>query len=333
MTELKPLTPQDAAFLPIEYDLTEQRLAELAKEYDPTLIPEASEKGDEGYLIVHAKVMDIVKVRTNVEKKRVTLKSDALAWGKKVDGEAKRLTKIVEDLEAPWRQVKTDLDEAQAIEEARALIAETQRLAKIEQRIIDIRLLGDGLINADAVTIQKRIDTLDNMVVSVALFAEFQEAAKLTGDITRKSLQMALDERATFEANEAKLAESRKAFEAEKAQMAEDRKKFEAEQAAVRASTDAAKAAEEKEAQRQADEIREREEASVKQGAAIKNKAYLKERLPEDKLVREYADRLAEVARSVPALGDEALCDLVTGKQNILMQVIDGLKANTQGKK
>ena len=107
----KELTHTDPEFLPVQYDMTEIQIAKLVKEYDPKTIPEASVKGDDGYLVIHDKTMAITKVRTHIDRIRKILKADSLAWGKKVDGEAKRLTAIVETLEAPWRKVKNDLDE------------------------------------------------------------------------------------------------------------------------------------------------------------------------------------------------------------------------------
>jgi hypothetical protein len=188
-----------------------------------------------------------------------------------------------------------------------------KRQDEIEGRINGIRELAEGLLGSDAAAIQKRIDTLDTMVVSVALFAEFQEAAKLTGDIVRKSLLAARDERTTFEANEAQLVESRKAFEAEKAQMAEDRKKFEAEQAAVRASTDAAKAAEEQEAQRKADVKAAAQRSADNAEDTKKRKAYLKKRLPQSKLVEEWAGMFLNSLESQPEIEDGFLTGAMIG--------------------
>ena len=188
------MTHDDPMFLPTQYGLTEQQLNQLAEDYDRKLIPDATAVGDEGYTQIHNKVMSIVKVRTNIDKIRKGLKEDSLKWGKKVDGEAKRLTQIVEDLEAPWRQVKLGLEEAERKASKEKIATELARQAKIEEHIARIRAMSEGLINADAATIQSRIDKLGSMVVSVTLFAEYQEAAKLTGDIVMKALVVARDE-------------------------------------------------------------------------------------------------------------------------------------------
>ena len=96
------LTHADPEFLPVQYDMTAARIKQLTKAYSPKSIPKASAKGDDGYLVIHEKVMAIIKVRTSIDKVRKSLKADALTWSKKVDGEARRLTAIVEAL---WRML------------------------------------------------------------------------------------------------------------------------------------------------------------------------------------------------------------------------------------
>ena len=89
--ESKALTPNDPEFLPVQFDLTEAQMNQLAVDYDPGTIPKALEVGDEDYLFIHNKVMAIVKVRTGTDKVRVKLKADSLAWGRSVDAYAKGL--------------------------------------------------------------------------------------------------------------------------------------------------------------------------------------------------------------------------------------------------
>ena len=66
----KELQREDPNFLPTVYGLNKSKLAKLKKEYDIKLMPESTIKGDEGYEIIHKQAMAIVKVRTNIEKKK-----------------------------------------------------------------------------------------------------------------------------------------------------------------------------------------------------------------------------------------------------------------------
>jgi len=328
----KELAHDDPQFLPVQYNLTEKQLNQLAIDYDPALIPEAKEVGDEGYQQVHTKVMSIIKVRTNIDKVRKGLKEDSLKWGRKVDGEAKRLTQIVEDLEKPWRKVKMDLEEAERLKAEAELKAEQDRMKAIEEAIAAIRALAEGLINADSATIQLRIDAIKAAVVTEDKYGEYVEAAKVTGDIVLKSLETALEERTQFEQDEAELKEQREKFELEKAALKKEQKKVFDEKMAIRASEDAAKAAEEAEAQRKQDVKDALQRKTDKAQAALKDKAYLKGRLPQDKAVRAYADRLAKANAPMPSskVPDEQLAALVEAAHMAVNAAITILRDNTQ---
>lgn len=290
MAKAKPkeLTPEDPEFLPVQYDLTQERLNQLAVDYDPKTIPNAEQKGDDGYVQVHNKVMAITKVRTNIEKVRKGLKADALEWGRKVDGEAKRLTAEVEALEEPWRKLKTDLDEKEAREAEEARKLEEARLAAIESRIAGIKNLAEGLIGADADEIQHRINVLQKISVTEEEFGDYVEAAKLTGDITLKALQSALEERQKFESEQAELQRQQAELAESKAEMEKAQKELDKQKAAQEAAEAAERARKERE-EAEAREAKEREEREAAEAKAEKKrKAELKKRLPQDTKAREY---------------------------------------------
>jgi hypothetical protein len=349
MEEAKALTHEDPQFLPVQYSLTEERLAELAKEYDPDLIPEAVVKGDDGYLVVHEKAMAIVKVRSNIENVRKDLKKDSLAWGKKVDTEAKRLNTIIEKLEAPWKALKLELDTMEAVKAAAAADAEQERQELIELAISSIRNLAEGLIGATAEAIQKRIDELKTVVVTEEKFGEYVEAGKLTGDITMKALTSALEERQAFEASQAVLKEEQAALitqqaaareaaaeqqaelDAQAAMLAAGRKELADAQAAVKASEDAAKAAEEV-ATRKEQEAKEAVlRTAAKAEADKKDLAKMKKRLPQDKEAREFAERLSVAACSKPDLKDPDLKVIVQEAVGMVLTAALSINTNTQG--
>jgi chromosome segregation ATPase len=315
------LSPSDPNFLPVQYDLTQERLSQLAVEYDPKNIPEAKEKGDDAYQVVHEKTMAITKVRTNIEKVRKTLKADALAWGRKVDGEAKRLTAEVEALEAPWRKIKTDLDEAEAKAEEAARLAEQERMEVIEGRIAAIRALAEGLLGADSATIQERLDWFTDAVIDEANYGEYVEAATITGNTIKETLQAALTERLAFEQQQADL-------NAQQEKLAEERKALDEEKAAQKAAEAAEKARKEKEEKAAWEEIQRKQREQEEAEAAKQREAELKKRQPDDVRLRNYADDLAMV--ECPPLKDEGLQHVWMQADERLGKIVQFIYDNTQ---
>lgn len=114
----------------------EEKPAKMLVQYSPndTAIAElkASCEGltadtPERYEIVRRSIATTRSYRTAIEKRRVELKADALAWGRKVDSEAKRLTGLLLEIEEPLKAAKNWVDErvererraAEAVEQAR----------------------------------------------------------------------------------------------------------------------------------------------------------------------------------------------------------------------
>lgn len=94
---------------PIEVPMKpEQRIAE-AKNYLDAIIIDGPEDKNNYFLIANA-VKGVVKWRTSIEKKRKELKRVALDYGKAVDSEAARLTKLVEEVENPAKAKLAAID-------------------------------------------------------------------------------------------------------------------------------------------------------------------------------------------------------------------------------
>lgn len=77
----------------------EDRVTEAKNYLDAIVI--AGPEDTKSYKLIESALKGIVKWRTSIEKKRKELKRVALDYGKAVDGEAARLTKLVEDVENP----------------------------------------------------------------------------------------------------------------------------------------------------------------------------------------------------------------------------------------
>jgi hypothetical protein len=329
MEKEKVLTSTDPEFLPVQFDLTEAKVNQLAEDYDPKTIPKALEVGDENYTFIHNKVMAITKIRTGADKVRVKLKADSLAWGRKVDAYAGGLREKLEALEAPWRKVKLDLEEAERKAAEERAAAERKRQDEIETNIAGIRILAEGLIGASSADIQKNIDILDKLVIGETNFGEYVEAAQVTGDIVRKSLVMALEERTAFEMGLV-------AFEREKAAMAEKKTEMDAQQealdkqkAAQEASEKAVEDAKKAEDDRKAEVKAAAQRSSDAAQASKKQVAYLKKRLPQDKELVTWATTMALV--ELPELKDEHLVLVLKQAHRRLAELVEYVYLNTQG--
>ena len=127
-SELEVFRKQDAA------------IAKMKAEYMPLKISGLDDK--EGFKSVHLARMVVKNWRLRVEEKRKELKADSLAYGRMVDSEAKRVTALLEPIEAHL----TNEEEIVVREKERIKREEEERKHREEQ--------------AKALAIQKRIDAL-----------------------------------------------------------------------------------------------------------------------------------------------------------------------------
>jgi hypothetical protein len=105
------------------YDVTDAAIADLKQELTGLTEYHAVSKG----------IAKVRTLRTRIEATRKQLKADSLAWGRKVDSEAKRITEQLEAIEEPLKQLKAAIDDAKEREKAAieaAKYAETNRRIK-----------------------------------------------------------------------------------------------------------------------------------------------------------------------------------------------------------
>jgi chromosome segregation ATPase len=92
--------------LPVKFSVADSAIEKLRDECT----------GLVAYDDVRKAISTCVGLRSEIEKTRVALKADALAWGRKVDDEAKRLTSMIEAIEEPLRIKKKKVDDAKEAE-------------------------------------------------------------------------------------------------------------------------------------------------------------------------------------------------------------------------
>lgn len=86
----------------------------------------------DGYKRVQAGIAETRMLRGQIETTRKALKETALTYGRLVDGEAKRITTLLEEIEAPLKLLKSEVDDAkQRSKEA----IEADRRSEIERRV------------------------------------------------------------------------------------------------------------------------------------------------------------------------------------------------------
>jgi hypothetical protein len=136
------VTTSDALEKAPKFSLTEHAIAGMAEEYMPLVC-----KGLEdtiGYSNVRSARIVVKRHRCDIEKTRKMLKADALKYGRTVDGEAKRLTALLEPVESHLLAEEKKVDDAkEAIREEKRLKAEAAAQAKRDAEAAEIKRKAD----------------------------------------------------------------------------------------------------------------------------------------------------------------------------------------------
>jgi hypothetical protein len=254
----------------VEYNVSTAGIALLKEKYGHL-------KADtpEGYQEVKEALKEVSGYRIAVEKERVSLKAEALEYGRKVDSEAKRITGLILEVEEPLKAEKKKVDDEKdrvAREKAEAERAEFERLKAEEQA----RKAAAEQAERDRIRKEQEAE-------NARLAAEREALAK---------------ERA---AQEAAARIEREKFEAERR---EHENKLAAEREVLRKEQEAAtreriaREAKEK-AEREARERVEREKAQAEAAAlkAVEEKKIAAERAPDKQKLAEFADTLADIQK------------------------------------
>jgi len=114
----------------VVYDITDAAIAKMEDLYMGLTVSGPDDEA--GFKSVH-KARKVVKThRVSVEKRRKELKADALAWGRKVDGEANRIKDLLEPIESHLTaQEKIVTDEKKRQEEEAARLFEEKIMGRM----------------------------------------------------------------------------------------------------------------------------------------------------------------------------------------------------------
>lgn len=194
----------------------------------------------EGEKAARSYIFQLRKLRARIESARKDAKSYALAYGKRVDEQAKDLSSQVDDLIQPHQQQLDAIAQREA-----------ERVAA-HQMVLDRAIcIGTVSFGEGSMQIKGRLDALDD--VSLDGLEEFAERVAAAIVASRKNLQQALQQALQAEERERELAKLKAEEEERQRKENEERIKREAQE---RADAEAAQAA--------ADSIRDAERRAAK---------------------------------------------------------------------
>jgi len=181
----------------------------------------------------------LTKMRTTLGEAHKAAKADALAYGRRCDGEKNRLLELIAEIEDPITEQLDEIKNAEAREEQ-------QRQDKIMEGIEQIQAFALDRHDLTFDQLNERLDTLLSLKVDPDFYAEHTEDAENAKEVAESKLRIAIiNEQSRLE----EVAKN-EAIEAENKELREKLAKSEAEQAekdAAQKVIDDAAAAEQKE--------------------------------------------------------------------------------------
>ncbi len=209
----------------INYNVTDEQIAKLREQYTGLAIRDGDKKS---YEVVAKAASHMEKIRTTIEATRKALKDPALKYGKKIDAEAKRITVSLREIEDPLAETKRAVDD-----EAKRIKAEMDEVER--KRVEAIKAAIDGMANLaiskagdTAATLRSRLGTALDITIAPSNYKEFTERAEAVLAQTIETLSTAVEERDTFEAEQAELAQQRADQEVEQKRLDKQREEQEA---------------------------------------------------------------------------------------------------------
>jgi hypothetical protein len=311
----------------VEYSPTEAALTDLRDRFKNVVFDVTTTKGDKE---ARAARMELVGLRTSLEKKRKEIKEPALEHCRMIDAEAKRITAEIVALEKPIDdQIKAE-ELRKAAEKAAKEEAERQRIANLQERIAEIRgAVAAAAMGCSPALVLEHIGDIERIAIDES-FEDFQPLAQAAKDETLNKLRQIHAQAVEREAEAARLAAEREELarlrkeqeeraaqerariaaeqKAEAERIAQERAKHEAELKAQREAQEAELAqqrAKQAESDRIAREQREAEERRIaEQRAEVQRQA---DELARQQREREEATRAEQAAKEVVALPVETV--------------------------
>lgn len=234
-TALVPVA--ERAALALASTKTEEHLKTLATKHQTITVI----KDKAGREQAHNAAMELQKARTTIEKIAKEARDDATKFSKAVIAEEKRLIAITEAEEKRLFAVRDTWDaEQERIRQAKVL-AEQQRVERINAAIASIAAIPVNLTYAKADVISAAIAELESQNIVEEFYEEFTDKAVFTRSESLQALTTLYGAASEREAEAKRIAEEGARLAAERAEL--DRQRRELEEATARAAAEAALAA------------------------------------------------------------------------------------------
>lgn len=180
-----------------------------------TAVPSFEYETSEGNKAARSYIFQLRKLRGRIESGRKDAKSYALAYGKRVDEQAKELTAQVDELIAPHQAAIDAIAQREAA-----------RIQALQDRLDRVVALGEVAYDATASVIKEQLRQLDAQTLDG--LEEFEGRVAAAVICSRQGLQAALAKAEKAEAEAAELARLRAEAQAREAREREERQRREA---------------------------------------------------------------------------------------------------------
>ena len=280
------------------YNVTDARLAELRQKNQGLTIAGLHDKA--GYELVHNNRMELVKLRGTLELKRKELKADSLEYGRKVDGEAKRIQTAIEAIEAPLDAEEKRINALEQAEKDAAQKVINDRAERRRDALLAVDAVG--AIHPLELATMPESDFQAHLTVATTEFkAKKEKADKDAADLARLQAEEA-ERKLKADAEAKRVAEENAAerarLDAQKKAQDEAQAKLDADKKAIE---DAKKA--EADAKAKAEEI---ERAKVEAAAKAVEEQKRKDKEAADAAAKAKAEADAEAKRQAELAPDKA---------------------------
>ena len=264
--EIETALVKRADLPPIVFTVTEESLAKLRKE-NSELVKITSEDYD----VFKASVRQLTSLRTGIEAERNEQLKLSRQHTENVNGEAKRITSLIAEIEKVPKKLKSDYDDEQKRIKNAEAEKKQARTDKINAAIDLIEQRGKELDEYDAAELSSQLNTFRANQPSETEFEEFHAVALERWESTIARITVAHGKRVAYELEQQKLKEAQDKLDKDTAdaaarqkiindenaeaakQLALDRELFQKEQADAKAKIDNANAETARLAQEEAD--------------------------------------------------------------------------------
>jgi len=145
-----------------KFNVTDSAIAELSEQYMPLIVKGIDDK--EGLKVVNAARKVVKGYRIDVDKRRKELNADALEYQRHINGEAKRITALLEPIESHLANEEKKIDD----EITRIKLEKEQAEAeKLRERINTLIRLGFKFDGIKYIT--EYLDTFNNALIEIAM--------------------------------------------------------------------------------------------------------------------------------------------------------------------